>query len=149
MFNEKYGLETAVLYSEKSRTWRADKQPRYVVGEIVAMQQSYKDVFFYYLHKNNKKANEISGKYAGRAGWTNKMFVKNELMPHKIRIISVKKCKLQDITDEECMREGIFYYNVGYDNPREAFCRLIDALNGKGYWKSNPDGYAYEFELIK
>ena len=41
MFNEKYGLESAVLNGAKTRTWRADKKPRYEVGEIVAIKQCY------------------------------------------------------------------------------------------------------------
>lgn len=37
MFNTKYGLEQAVLNGTKTRTWRADKEPRYKIGEIVAI----------------------------------------------------------------------------------------------------------------
>ena len=138
MFNEKYGLESAVLHGTKTRTWRADKQPRYEVGEIVAIKQCYK------------------------AGATNKMFVKNEIMPHQIRITAVKKCRLQDLTDEECLREGIetmflksmeivFYFrnSILYQTEKKAFADLINKLNGKCYWDSNPEGYAYEFELVK
>lgn len=44
MFNETYGLETAVLNGNKTRTWRADKKPRYKIGEIVAIKQCYKQV---------------------------------------------------------------------------------------------------------
>lgn len=44
MFNTKYGLEQAVLRGRKTRTWRADKEPRYTVGEIVAVKQSYKTI---------------------------------------------------------------------------------------------------------
>ena len=107
------------------------------------------------------------------AGATNKMFVKNELMPHKIKITGIKQCRLQDISDEECEREGIgcmelfdddlkevFYY-IGvflgwlddkqktFSTSKTAFSYLINKLNGKGYWESNPDGYAYDFELVK
>jgi hypothetical protein len=36
-----------------------------------------------------------------------------------------------------------------YDSAKEAFAGLINKPNGKGYWESNPLGYAYEFELVK
>ena len=36
-----------------------------------------------------------------------------------------------------------------YDNAKEAFADLINKLNGKSYWESNPLGYAYEFERVK
>lgn len=166
MFNEKYGLESAVLNGSKTRTWRADKQPRYEVGEIVTIKQCY-----CYVYGENKEFLEskvskdfLINEIFTSAGWRNKMFVKNELMPHQIRITSVKKCRLQDLTNEECLREGIetmflksmeivFYFRYSnsflYQTEKQAFADLINKLNGKGYWESNPEGYAYEFELVK
>lgn len=93
MFNDKYGLESAVLNGTKTRTWRADKKPRYEVGEVVAIKQCYRIV----LSENKKHLyskvdmNALANKIMLSAGWRNKMFVKNELMPHKIRITAVKK----------------------------------------------------------
>lgn len=159
IFNEKYGLESAVLGGIKTRTWRADKKPRYEVGEVVAIKQCYCRV----VGENKKhlyskvNMNELVNEIQSSAGWRNKMFVKNELMPHKIRITAVKKCRLQDLTDDECLAEGIkkvvSYYiysnRIFYTTPKQAFADLIDKLNGKGYWESNPEGYAYEFELMK
>lgn len=172
MFNTKYGLEQAVLNGTKTRTWRADKEPRYKIGDIVAIKQCYKDVMNYSFY-NDKNLYDKVCNLMNEAGATNKMFVKNELMPHKIKITSIKQCRLQDISDDECEREGIgcmelfdddlkevFYY-IGvflgwlddkqktFQTSKEAFSYLINKLNGKGYWESNPLGYAYEFELVK
>lgn len=165
MFNTKYGLEGAVLNGNKTRTWRADKKPRYEVGEIVAIKQCYRDIMIYNFTSDLSKYIDNITLYRGQAGWNNKMFVKNELMPHHIRITSVKKCRLQDITDEECLREGInkrvirpfnkdvnaycFFNSRLNATPKQAFAELIRKLNKKGYWESNPDGYAYEFELVR
>ena len=159
MFNTKYGLEQAVLNGTKTRTWRADKEPRYKIGEIVVIKQCYRDVMNYSFYADKKLYYKVCN-LMNEAGATNKMFVKNELMPHKIKITKVTPCKLQDITEEECMIEGIYssfgrifnFFNSGipwYDSAKEAFAGLINKLNGKGYWESNPDGYAYEFELVK
>lgn len=163
MFNTRYGLENAVLRGSKTRTWRADKKPRYEVGEIVAIKQSYKEVMSYTFYNDKNLYDKVCNLF-DEAGAANKMFVKNELMPHKIRITKVTPCRLQDITDDECMNEGIdqlidigyFYFEdkkVGqgfyHKTPKGAFATLIDKLNGKGYWDTNPMGYAYEFELIK
>lgn len=163
MFNDTYGLESAVLNGAKTRTWRADKKPRYEVGEVVAIKQCYCRVvgannrFFDDKFDSDTFVKEIFRS----AGWRNKMFVKNELMPHKIRIKAVKKCKLQDLTDAECIDEGIkkpnpkrslYMYGLGgriYPTAKDAFAGLIDRLNGKGYWDNNPDGYVYEFELVE
>lgn len=174
MFNTKYGLEQAVLNWTKTRTWRADKEPRYKIGEIVAIKQCYCDVLNYHKRQSNVTLEQrIIAYYSGEKGWRNKMFTRNEEMPHKIKITGIKQCRLQDISYEECEREGIgcmelfdddlkevFYY-IGaflgwlddkqktFQTSKEAFSYLINKLNGKGYWESNPLGYAYEFELVK
>lgn len=156
MFNTKYGLEDAVLDGIKTRTWRADKEPRYKIGEIVSIKQSYSDVLRIWFYLDKKLYDKVCN-LRNEAGWTNKMFVKNELMPNKIKITGIKQCHLQDITDEECCAEGIFFFNKGYkfkgcdgnySTPRVPFAKLINKLNGKDYWETNPLGYAYEFELI-
>jgi uncharacterized protein YqfB (UPF0267 family) len=162
MFNTKYGLEQAVLNGTKTRTWRADKEPRYKIGEIVAIKQCYKNVCYYFCEQNNRKYIDYIELYSHQKGWQNKMFVKNELMPHKIKITGIKQCRLQDINDLECCAEGIFLYKGDffkgytfngcdgyYSTPQEPFAKLINKLNGKDYWESNPLGYAYELELIK
>ena len=168
MFNERFGLECAVLNRTKTRTWRADKQPRYEVGEIVAIKQCYCKVYGENKEFLESKVSKdvLINEIFTCVGWRNKMFVKNELMPHRIQITSVKKCRLQDLTDEECLREGIkkkiiYIGNLSapayhfrnseeyYETSKQAFANLINELNGKGYWESNPDGYAYEFELVK
>ena len=163
MFNTKYGLEQAVLNRTKTRTWRADKEPRYKIGEIVAIKQKYSDLDETWRVANGILYGDCYLYTEYQAGWSNKMFVKNELMPHQIKITKVTPCKLQDITGEECIREGIFWRNSNYSclsgysfgdsdyfsTPLLAFISLINKLNGKGYWESNPLGYAYEFELIK
>lgn len=166
MFNTKYGLEQAVLNGTKTRTWRADKKPRYEVGEIVAIKQCYYDVLNYHKEQNNVTLEQrIIAHYSGEKGWRNKMFTRNEEMPHKIKITGIKQCYLQDLTDEECLREGIikreiipfkcikiaycFRNSNLYKTAKESFADLINKLNGKDYWRSNPLGYAYEFEIVK
>lgn len=61
-------------------------KPRYKVGEIVAVAQRYQDIFDY-SNCVNPYAWEDDDK---PSGWTNKMFTKAELMPHRIRITGIK-----------------------------------------------------------
>lgn len=196
MFSDKFGLTQAVLEGRKTQTRRIipariinyadttcfltfDKKPlseeqkdykcyktcdgdyvdirdfaAYRVGEIVAIAQSYKDAQCdYYFHR-------------GLSGWNNKMFVRADEMPHRIRITNVRVERLQDISEEDCLNEGIsvssppLKYMSGYwthhtDNlkmfntPREAFATLIDKTCGKGTWDSNPWVFVYDFELLK
>lgn len=193
MFNDRYGLTQAVIGGRKTMTrrlipdeffgltWdtrgdtlvyeneygdfidvRHSKYTSYKVGEIVAVAQRYQDIFDYsncvnpYDWEDDDKP----------SGWTNKMFTKAKLMPHRIRITGIKCERLRNITDEDCMKEGIredpfpienpYYFGdakegglVHLGTPREAFASLIDRVSGKGTWERNPWVVVYEFELVK
>lgn len=205
MFNDKYGLTRAVLEGRKTMTRRIVPQSvvdyytyeaedptmidaaRFEVGEIVAVAMAYKDAWVEWQNlweKSNDPNNwrtpdAMLGDQADTTrGWSNKMFVKVDLMPHQIRITDIKVERLQDISNEDCLNEGIykdvengsvigsplgvpffytFYGAVGketgrqlhWTTPQEAFSALIDKISGKGTWKANPWVYVYEFELIK
>lgn len=138
-------------------------EPRYNVGEIVAVAQRYDS----FLHPNN---GVIEHDYQTTAlaskGWDNKMFVKADLMPHQIQIRDLRIEQLQDISDDY-FKEGITllasaddgriqwgyadehlrYYM--FDSPREAFASLIDKVSGRGTWDRNPFVWRIEFELVK
>lgn len=142
----------------------------YKVGEVVAIAQSYMDVDLF--HRKGKNAayleylDSIFPELKLYPGWGNKMFTKAALMPHHIKITGIKIERLQDISDEDCLKEGIYkglcgsadthfmdaYYYKGdiqpYCTPREAFAVLIDKISGKGTWSSNPYVFVYEFELV-
>ena len=103
------------------------------------------------------------------------MFVKSELMPHQIRITDVRVEKLQDISGNDCLKEGVvvnepkikgginMYYPCEYlrscakevgwgrvfHTPREAFAHLIYEVSGKDVWAENPYVFVYDFELVK
>lgn len=135
--------------------------PKYKVGDVVAVAQSYTDIGW--------KKRDVWGHEdfptRWNHGWSNKMFVRADLMPYQIRITNIRVERLQEISDEDCLREGIledspglqysFPTNIGYcgqypfDTPRDAFSALIDKVSGKGTWESNPWVFVYEFELAK
>lgn len=122
----------------------------YKVGEIVAVAQSYNSFY-------NDECNP--NLFPNGAGWTNKMYVKPKLMPHYVIITAVSVERLRDISDVDCMAEGINYYeqevfswcSTGklFDTPREAYAALIDKVSGKGTWERNPYVFVYDFELVK
>lgn len=82
--------------------------PELSVGEVVAVAQSYKDAG-YEPGRNIplKEHGDLQVRADSLAGWTNKMFVRADLMPYKFEITDVKLQRLQDISDEDCLREGI------------------------------------------
>ena len=174
MFSDKFCLTQAVLSGTKTMTRRllkdnvplgncedTKKHLPYKVGEIIAIAQSY--------HTLNKSG-YVAPKWCehtceSSAGYENKMFVKASLMPHHIRITDVKVERLQDISEEDILREGVWQFydnknlfyvskNIGYapdvafPSARKAFAYLIDMVSGKGAWESNPWVFAYSFELV-
>lgn len=152
----------AMVYAEgKSEFTRVKfeyvlKHSPYKVGDVVAIQQAYKDIPTIIVNRSYDY--HVLSK---SAGWDNKMFVKAELMPHHIRITDVRVELLQDISDEDCLREGIlpitdmhditnYYFGESdeYYTPRKAFAALIDKVSGRGTWNRNPLVWAYSFELV-
>lgn len=187
MFNDQYGLTQAVLEGRKTQTRRiAFQEPfkyncncgfytegkdkgkltindgneivaksTYKIREVVAVAQRYRDIPFtddLYIETNISE------------GWANKMFVKSSLMPHKIMITNIRCERLQDISTDDCLAEGIVdfesrinkahFYRITdksalYSTPKTPYAQLIDKLAGKGTWKSNPLVFVYDFVLVK
>ena len=135
---------------------------RYKVGETIAIAQSYKDIHSEILREVGDL--DLKNEFLQSKGYTNKMFVRAEKMPHAIRITNVRVERLQDISDEDCLKEGIwrddnvglegttYWYhglaNSSFRTPQEAYASLIDSISGKGTWASNPYVFVYDFELI-
>ena len=138
-----------------------ENYPRYNVGEVVAVAQSYKDCL---AENPYKRAYFLNGS----AGWNNKMFVAADMMPHQIRITDVRVERLQYISNEDCLKEGIIKGKVGSANthfmnayyvpnmklepfctPHEAFAHLINKVSKKDVWEENPYVFVYDFELVK
>ena len=143
--------------------------PKYKVGEVVAVAQSYKTLGYnYYALDISPKDFHISRGILGKSkGWNNKMFVRAEACKHQIRITDVRVEKLQEISEDCCLKEGIqkmltgceYYQYSFYDNdkglwnnyktPREAFAHLINKVSRKDVWSENQYVFVYDFELVK
>jgi hypothetical protein len=155
---------------------KRDIYPSYQIGEEVWVAQSYRSLG----HKPDEWIENVEGGLQPAqelAGYTNKMFVRSLYLMHRIRITNIKAERLQDISEEDAMREGVFKYDKPplnhesdmfapwppYVRPykhdidnliyrctaRNAFAYLIDKVCGGGTWNRNPWVFAYEFELLK
>lgn len=149
--------------------------PKYKVGEVVAVAQSYCSIAdelencnnatcAAHYEKNVQKASEYIW-WMEHPGFYNKMFVAADMMIHQIRITDVRVERLQNISDEDCLKEGVqkmltgceyfqysFYDNdknlwCNYKTPREAFAHLINKVSKKDVWQENPYVFVYDFEL--
>lgn len=157
-FNSYFELTDDVTDGDKTMVRFIDeKRPKYQVGEIVAVAKCYEQT-----HYPNIVHQRAIKKYKNTLGWRNKMFVKAELMLDFVRITKVHTERLQDISDEDCIKEGIrfdperkIYYlwdtnrfekNIS-DSPRKLFRYLVNKCVAKGIWEKNPIVTVYEFEL--
>ena len=133
---------------------------RYKVGEEVAVAQPYR-MTACKVDYNEKEIKEV----VCSIGWKNKMYVKANLMPYRIRITNIHIERLQDISEADSLKEGIWrdenvglecttycYHglaNSSFRTAKEAYAALIDKISGKGTWKSNPWVFVYNFYLVK
>lgn len=187
MFNDQYGLTQAVLEGRKTQTRRiAYQEPfkfycncgfctegkdkgkltindgneivaksTYKIGEVVAVAQRYCETSL------EPSIRTILCKHPG---WNNKMFVTAKTMPHQIKIVNIRVERLQSISTDDCIDEGIVdfesqikkahFYSIPnkygtYDTAKKAYAQLINKLSGKGTWGSNPLVFVYDFELVK
>lgn len=190
IFNDQYGLTQAVLDGRKTQTRRiAYKEPfkyycncgfctegkdkgrlfindgneivsksKYKIGEVVAIAQRYNDIPY---------IKELHPRINTSEGWSNKMFVKSDLMPHQIIITNIRCERLQYISTDDCMKEGIYccyitwFHNLysydatndskrkkmWYSTPIEAYKMLSCKLHL--HWDSNPLVFVYDFKLVK
>lgn len=197
MFNdEPYGLTDAVLTGTKTHTrrivpdshlkayekYKAENKgaamslsdflirrglARYVVGEVVAIAQSYKSIrlspSFVSAKKDHEKKHHTNTPVGQQAGWNNKMYVAADFMPHHIRITGVRAEKLQSISDEDIAAEGVITITPGREyttcpkkesskllakSLRGAYQQLIDGVSKKQIFRKNPYVYVFEFERV-
>ena len=162
MYNDKYGLTNAVLEGRKTVTRRMLPQsiygtltvennpiridehiygvnshsikshfPKYNVGEVIAISQAYKDCGSFDVYEAHKDT----------AGWNNKLFVRADLMPHHIKITNVRCERLQDISEEDCLKEGV---RVHEENSNKYFVKGINEYKPSPCAISQRVGVAYE-----
>ena len=206
LFNNRYGLETAVIERRKTMTRREVKlpdgmkpddvwnpvmgidekgrvyfavdcvdgkqrliYPHYQIGEVVAVGQTYERAGWkpdtlleaHFVKNGVRQVGDLP--ISQLPGWRNKMFTYPTMMPWQVQMNDLLFERLQEISDEDCLCEGVERWLDGYivsglmersgrnnrvfDTPREAFAALIDRTNGRGTWQNNPWVVAYTMDL--
>lgn len=177
MFNDEFVLTQKTLDGRKTMTRRlvgnrmteadivaylrgypevAFEHAPYKIGEVVAVAQSYHDIGM----PPTECINGLYRRWCDEPGWNNKMFVKSDLMPTGIKFTGMYIERLQTISPEDCIKEGItghdgrfFVHNkygvvLACGDAKSAFGFLINRVCGKGTWESNPWVYAYSYERV-
>lgn len=157
-------------------------RPRYKVGEVIYIKEPYADdldpdrVFYKYDPADIQDLQERGyGDHVDKPGfWWNKQAMPARQARYFLRITARHGERLQEISDEDCLKEGVIsahpgYYIIGikadwereahiecpdgrcyklFPHPKEAFAALIDATYGSGTWKRNPFVWVYTFEFV-
>jgi hypothetical protein len=167
-------VEKVDANNEKCVRYEEDINPRYKVGEKAYLKEPYhidNDGFVYYNYRPHLVMDYEP------LNWLNKLFMPAKYARYFIEITDVRYERLQDISDEDCFKEGIikhesnydfvnnkyedtgrvikcmYSYTKGYgtllyDTPSEAYAALIDQISGKGTWGTDPYVWVYEFKLV-
>lgn len=131
----------------------------YKKGDVIAVAQTYEDV------KEETGGRGLENIDPSAPGWKMKIFVHPEFMPHQIEITDVRMEKLQDISDSDCIAEGVIpdfsllggrwkYFVPGFPQddfvePKDAFKEIVKIAKPRGAWEDNQFVMVYDFKLIK
>lgn len=176
--------------------WIVKPKSKYKVGEIVYLKEPYAETCdeygspliayrfdntaFYLIRKDEngdyyqlntiKKpvtTNWTINNFPACGEWKNKLFMPEWAARYFIEITAVRAERLQDISEEDCVKEGIWYAPIQvlswkeeltpmwanglnrHQTPQKAYAVLIDKISGKGTWEKNPFVWVYDFRLIE
>lgn len=149
---------------------------KYRLGETLSVLESYSTMYSDMQRRNYSESvlEDFYKRYRNTKGWNNKMFVSADVMFKRIEITDIFLERLQDISEENALLEGVrianeptkvdifrkglgtvpyLYYipdftsdiKMHFRTPIDAFACLMDKLNGKGYWNANPYHIGYKF----
>ena len=164
-------------FSRKDYGWDyySPIKPRFKIGETLYLKEPYRILkrngsrykIAYQDGYNTVKTHLSIKSITHPNKWCNKLYMSKDFARYFIEITGVNAERLQDISDENCIREGIIahyggfedgtdeelvYYSNGietdFEKPQQAFAALIDKIQ-KGAWERNEFYWAYEFKLIK
>lgn len=157
--NKKIGRNHYLLLENEYSIKESDNRhflPKYKLGEIVYLKEPYVITGKYIIYKFGSTI----GQECDKAGvkWSNKLFMPESAARYFIKITAVRAERLQDITIVDCRKEGVeickecipggCLMGESCAYPRLEYSGIIDRINGKGTWKSNPFVWVYDFEQI-
>jgi len=150
--------------------YKSDRQikHRYKVGETLYIKEPYYITRYQGGLMDLEWKECVKYKYGTKEEnyelrWNNPHTMAASQSRHFIEITGVRCERVQEISDEDCLKEGLMTVNgngldvpkrygfgkyFGYYTPREAYAALFDKINGKGAWNRNPFVWVYDFKLV-
>lgn len=148
-------LRKVSILSKRDDGAFAGKASRFQVGEEVAVSECYLSVYerikrnegIKAAEEYRKKVVEFEGVELGRsngvAGWYNAKYVKPELMPRRVEIVSCEEVKARDISDEDWHLMGVDWIREGYADARKR------QYIGEANWDANKAVVIYRYKTLE
>lgn len=164
-------LRKQILLGNKTVTRRL--KDGYQVGDIVYLKEPYIKDHNGFIGFEDEVGFDLQ--HQQDFGWKkiSPLFLPAAKARHFVKITEKSSEKLHDITEEDCIREGIesvicygekrwfiyskYFVNLPWDkipvasttdDPLKSFYSLWVAINGRRSWWDNPTVYRYQFELL-
>lgn len=154
--NSPYGLK----YSNSKDTIERMACPYGEPGDHLWVRETFNDgCIGEYIYAANRNVEELTRYKLAGYKWKPSIFMPRKASRITLLIKSIRVERLQDVTDSDCLNEGVIpKADNKIQSNTEHFIRLnaiIDfknvweSINGKGSWESNPWVWVIEFEGIK
>lgn len=129
------------------------------VGDVLAVMQSYETI----VKQRHLDADYVNTYLKQSEGWKHKDSAKEELMPNQIIIKQIRLEKLGDISNDDCLKEGIrknrwgnFYFDSTenqdfiFCTPKQAYISRFEKMSDSTDWKTMENSLTaiYEFGLV-
>lgn len=144
---------------------------KWEVGDILWVRETFSDPQLYDGHEPDfvyRADGEIQ--QHGHGKWKPSIFMPKEACRIRLEIIGIKVERVQDISEVDARREGIYKEHEGFNNwyknylfdikkqntpamfksdPIASFKSLWQSINGVESWESNPFVWCISFKIIK
>lgn len=142
------------------------KMPKYQTGDILWVRETWKEspkqaTWQKYSYKAN-----YHPALAELGKWKPSIFMPKEACRLFLEVTNVRCEKLNDISEEDAGKEGIYVLDIDPMNPlafnytyngskkaffstKDGFEHLWKSINGENSWTANPFVWVYEFKVIE
>ncbi len=139
---------------------------KYSKGDILWVRETFQDAKCFdfnmagFVYKADKHSNKHAQEY--NINWQPSIYMPKEAARNFLQVIKVRIERLNKITEEDAIGEGILVDEDGYTcwdyskncwgpfgfTPQESFKTLWESIHGTGTWGNNPWVWVYDFFKI-
>ena len=146
------GSAYAYINPETGDSYPPTEIAKYQVGDILWVRETWgKDENGEYVYRTNYGTTEYDSFPPSMFKWKPSIHMPKEAARIFLKVTNVRVERLQDITEEEAIKEGAKAYgpnNCSGTSARIAFAEIWDKTTTEHEWRTNPWVWVIEFEKI-